>query len=180
MTYNLILIKKLQVHSLQTGYGVQFPLVFLFIKEWPVHDLILFFQRNKIFNNQVPAYNHKNGKCTRNTVSWWLSSAPLPVNKYSPGIGRKVLTFSCLNLVLQVFEFSPPFHSQPIETISVTVTSRQWSEGTYFSFSSLVSSFWVCSSSWRSLMCSSWRSWISAFTACSLENNWNRPWEPKS
>lgn len=29
-------------------------------------------------------------------------------------------------------------------------------------------------------MCSSWRSWISAFTACSLENNWNRPQEPKS
>lgn len=44
---------------------------------------------------------------------------------------------------------------------------------TYLSFSSLVSSFWVCSSSWRSLMCSSWRSWISAFTAWSLEKSWN-------
>lgn len=44
----------------------------------------------------------------------------------------------------------------------------------YLSLRSLVSSFWVCSSSWRSLMWASWMSWISAFTACSLANSWRR------
>lgn len=46
--------------------------------------------------------------------------------------------------------------------------------GTHLSLSSLVSSFCVCSSSWRSLMCSSCRSWISAFTAWSLEKSWSQ------
>lgn len=106
-------------------------------------------------------------------------TAPLPLMLIQPWKRRNGLVFSCLNLIPQVCA-RQSLHSPPWETLSVTVNSRQWSDGTYFSFSSLVSSFWVCSISWRPLMCSSWRSWISAFTACSLENNWSTQQEPKS
>lgn len=50
----------------------------------------------------------------------------------------------------------------------------------YLSFRSLVSSFWICSCSWRSWLFAVWVSRISDFTACSLENSWWREKEIKT
>lgn len=141
--------------------------------------MILFFSSKGIKFSIIRCLHatKKKGKYTRDIISRLISPLLLSHWLNTAWKRRNVWVFSCFDLVPQAHAMLL-LHSLPKEAVSVH--SRQWGAGTHFSFSSLVSSFWVCSSSWRSLMCSSCRSWISAFTACSLENNWGRQQEPQS
>lgn len=98
-----------------------------------------------------------------------------------PHILILIINSSIQHLILffgryEILDYQQPLWWNWIWNSCSATLGKKYNFGTnqraYFIFRSLVSSFWVCSNSWRSWEWTSWRSRVSAVTAWSLAKSW--------